>query len=303
MGDFLILALLNRRLLLLALLSCVALTSAAQGQTTTQSTTRIPSPLDTGFHQMYDLQFDAAHKTFGDYQHSHPDDPMGPVSNAAAYLFAEFDRLHVLESELFVNDDAFENRAKVVPDPNVRRLFDQDIARATTLANAALAKDPRNVNALFAKVLVAGLVGDYTALIEKKDLKALSIVKDGRAQAENLLKIDPNCYDAYIAVGVENYLLSLKPAPIRWFLHMTGAQTDKQTGLEKLSLTAANGHYLKPYARMLLAVAALRDKNEAKARELLQDLSSQYPQNRLYAKELAKLKPPTVQPPKDLGSH
>jgi hypothetical protein len=190
-----------------------------------------------------------------------------------------------------------------VPDPNVRRLFDQDIARATTLASAALAKDPRNVNALFAKVLVAGLVGDYTALIEKKDLKALSIVKDGRAQAENLLKIDPNCYDAYIAVGVENYLLSLKPAPVRWFLHMTGAQTDKQIGLEKLSLTAANGHYLKPYARMLLAVAALRDKNEAKARELLQDLSSQYPQNRLYAKELAKLKPPTVQPPKDFGSH
>ena len=154
MGDFLILALLNRRLLLLALLSCVALTSAAQGQTTTQSTTRIPSPLDTlTLHEnMNYLQFDAAHKTFGDYQHSHPDDPMGPVSNAAAYLFAEFDRLHVLESELFVNDDAFENRAKVVPDPNVRRLFDQDIARATTLANAALAKDPRNVNALFAEV-------------------------------------------------------------------------------------------------------------------------------------------------------
>ena len=60
---------------------------------------------------------------------------------------------------------------------------------------------------------MAGLVGDYTALIEKKNLKALSIVKDGRAQAENLLKIDPNCYDAYIAVGVENYLLAWSRRP------------------------------------------------------------------------------------------
>ena len=110
---------------------------------------------------MYDLQFDAAHKTFADYQRVHPDDPMGPVSDAAAYLFAEFDRLHVLESELFVNDDKYENRAKLVPDPNARRFFDNEIARATKLADAVLGKEPRNVNALFAKVLVAGLVGDY----------------------------------------------------------------------------------------------------------------------------------------------
>jgi hypothetical protein len=291
----LILSRLIRRILLFALIGFATLTFAAQ------DTALAPTPLDIGFNQMYDLQFDAAHKTFADYQRTRPEDPMGPVSNAAAYLFAEFDRLHVLESELFVNDEVFENRAKVVPDPNVRRLFDGDISRATSLADAVLAKDPRNVNALFAKVLVAGLVGDYTALIEKRDLKALSLVKEGRTQAENLLKIDPSCYDAYIAVGVENYLLSLKPAPIRWFLHMTGAQTDKQIGLEKLRLTASNGHYLKPYARMLLAVAALRDKDDVKARALLQDLSSQYPQNRLYAKELAKLKPPAP-PTKDFGS-
>lgn len=295
-GNFLILSQLIRRVFLFALLACGTLTFAAQ------DTESAPTPLDIGYHQMYDLQFDAAHKTFADYQRTRPDDPMGPVSNAAAYLFAEFDRLHVLESELFVNDDKFENRAKLVPDPNARRLFDAEIDRASSLANVVLSKDPRNVNALFAKVLVAGLVGDYTALIEKKDMKALSIVKEGRTQAENLLKIDPSCYDAYIAVGVENYLLSLKPAPVRWFLKLTGAQTDKQTGIDKLRLTAANGHYLKPYARMLLAVAALRDKDDVKARELLQDLSTQYPQNRLYAKELAKIRP-TGPPTKDFGTH
>ena len=176
----------------------------------------IPSPLDTGFDQMYDLQFGAAHQTFADYERQHPADPMGPVSDAAAYLFSEFDRLHVLESELFVNDEVFENRAHLVPDRNAKVAFDNALARATKLADAQLASDPRNSNAMLAKVLVLGLTADYTALIEKKDYKALTFVKQGRILAENLLSVDPNCYDAYIAIGVENYLLSLKPAPIRW---------------------------------------------------------------------------------------
>src|ERR1035438_10711623 len=51
------------------------------------------TPLEVGYRQMYDLQFAAAHRTFADWQNTHPDDPMGPASDAAAYLFAEFDRL------------------------------------------------------------------------------------------------------------------------------------------------------------------------------------------------------------------
>ncbi len=51
---------------------------------------------------MYNLQFADAHRTFLEWEKSHPSDPIGPASNAAAYLFSEFDRLHVLQSEFFV---------------------------------------------------------------------------------------------------------------------------------------------------------------------------------------------------------
>ncbi len=267
---------------------------------TLSSAADIPAPapqnasrlLDLGFRQMYNLQFDEAHKTFAEAHQQFPTDPLVPVSNAAAYLFAEFDRLHVLESELFVDDNAFESRGKQTPDPAVKQAFDAEMQKANTLVNAALQKNPNDSNALFAKVMSLGLMGDYTALIEKRDLKGLSYIKEGRGLAERLLQIEPTCYDAYIAVGVENYLLSLKPAPVRWFLHMTGAQTDKETGLQKLRITAAKGHYLLPYARMLLAVAALRDKQHEQARNILEGLSREFPHNHLYATELAKLKPP-----------
>ena len=59
--------------------------------------------LDAGYRQMYDLRFEEAHQTFQDYREDcSPQDPMGPVSDAAAYLFSEFDRLHILQTELFV---------------------------------------------------------------------------------------------------------------------------------------------------------------------------------------------------------
>jgi hypothetical protein len=94
-----------------------------------------PPSLNRGFQQMYNLDFTAAHATFGAYQQVHPEDPMGPVSNAAAYLFSEFDRLHILEADLFTDDHRFDNRAKLTPDPAVKAEFDKELAKSTDLAN------------------------------------------------------------------------------------------------------------------------------------------------------------------------
>jgi len=281
----------------------VALVFCATVSFSEPSPTTPPTLLEAGFRQMYNLEFSEAHKTFDEAQRQNPNDPMVPVSDAAAYLFSEFDRMHILESELFVDDNAFENRAKQSPDPKLKQAFDADMQRTNSLVDAALAKNPNDKNAMFAKLMEFGLIGDYTALIEKRDLKGLSYIKQGRELAEKLLIIDPTCYDAYIAVGVENYLLSLKPAPVRWFLHMTGAETDKETGLQKLRITAAKGHYLLPYARMLLAVAALRDHQSDQARTLLEGLSREFPHNRLYASELAKLGPSPHTTTENYGAH
>ena len=245
--------------------------------------------VEQGYRQMYNLDFDEAHKTFAAWEREHPTDPLGPASNAAAYLFAEFDRLNILHSEFFVVDSMFSHRPKVVADPKVRAAFDQELAKAEKLADDILAKSPQDTNTLFAKLLAGGLRADYEALIERRYLDSLRVTKASRQTAEKLLSIEPNYYDAYLAIGVENYLLSLKPAPVRWMLQMGGAETDRERGIQNLKLTAEKGHYLLPYARLLLAVAALRNKDKPQARELLSGLSHEFPHNRLYAQELARL--------------
>jgi len=248
---------------------------------------RAETPLETGYRQMYDLQFAEAHRTFADWESAHPDDPMGPVSDAAAYLFAEFDRLHILQSEFFTHEQHFITDHKLTPDPAAKRRFEAALDAGRRLA----ARAPRNPDCQFATILANGLYSDYMALIEKRYAASFQEMKASRTMAERLLAAHPDMYDAWIAIGVENYMLSVKSLPLRWLLRLAGGETDKAVGIQKLKLTAEKGHYLAPFAKLLLAVAALRDRDTWHARMLLQGLVREYPHNPLYAEELARLQP------------
>lgn len=239
--------------------------------------------------QMYDLKFNEAHRTLERWEESHTDDSLGPASDAAAYLFSELARLGSLESELFVDDYRFKNRKTLNPDDHVKALFNERIDQADRLADSALEKSNVDARALFVKTLTHGLRADYVALIDGRGLKALSYTKSGRVYAERLLAADPQAFDAYLGPGVENYLLSLKPIALRVLLRLTGSQVDREVGLEKLSKTATQGYYLEPFAKLLLAVAALRDNQTEKARQILTELSTRFPDNDLYSLELKRL--------------
>src|SRR5271156_147234 len=124
-----------------------------------------PNEIERGFQNMYSRQVDQAHQDFSTWERMHPDDPMGPVSQAAGFLFGEFARLDILESQLFTDDKNFEARSKLSPDPKVREQFYAAVDRGDQLADAALKLHPGDSNALFAKCLAMGLRSDYVAMI------------------------------------------------------------------------------------------------------------------------------------------
>jgi hypothetical protein len=245
--------------------------------------------LDHGFHALYDLDFDEAEKAFVAWQAQEPRNPLGPVSRASGYLFQEFERLGVLKAETFIDDQRFEQREKLAPSLELKARFDQQIAEADALADEMLARHPQSTDALLAKVLVNGLQADYVALIEKRNMAALHHTKEARRWAEHLLRVDASCHDAYLSIGAENYLVAIKPAVVRWFAKLGGARADREEGIRDLSLTAENGRFLKPFAKLLLVLAAQRDRDPATARRLLTELRQEFPNNPLYRDELSKL--------------
>jgi hypothetical protein len=242
-----------------------------------------------GWLKMYDLKFDEAHRIFGQWTQDHPADPLGPASDAAAYLFSELARLGALESELFVDDVRFANRKQLQASPQVKLHFTQQINQADHLADATLQKSPNDANALFVKSLNCGLRANYAALVDKQNLTALGFTKEGRPYGDKLLQVDPTAFDGYLGSGIENYLLSLKAAPLRILLRLTGSRIDHDKGLEQLRMTALHGYYLEPFAKLLLAVAALRDKKPEHAVELLRGLHDRFPDNGLYSAELERI--------------
>jgi len=241
--------------------------------------------LDLGYRDLYNLDFGGAHVEFAGWIQAHPEDPLGPASDAAAYLFGEFDRLRIIDVQLFADDSRFDNRSKLTPDPTVRRAFEDRAVQANRLGDAALARNSKDANALYAKTLVCGMRSNYALMIEKRDVEALSYSKQASELARKTLAVNPTLYDAHLASGVENYMLSLKIAPLRWILSLTGAGTDRAEGIRLLQVTATYGHYLAPFARMMLAVAAIRDGHPQQARDILSALSKEFPRNGLYARE------------------
>ena len=67
----------------------------------------------------------------------------------------------------------------------------------------------------------------------------------------------------------------------------------KIEGLQQLEIAAEHGHYLRPFAKILLAMAALREKKPDVARTQLSELVAEFPTNPLFASELAKVEPRT----------
>jgi hypothetical protein len=248
--------------------------------------------LDRGFSRLYDLDFPGAQKEFQSWEVENPENPMGPVSQAAGILFSEFNRLGVLEAQFYENDSAFASRKKYQPDAEQRARFEQQLSRAEALGRARLSKDPLDRDALLAMTLASGLRADYAALIEKRSMSSLRYTKESSAWADQLLAAHPTCYDGHLAGGISRYIVGSMAAPVRWLLRMGGVSGDKARGISDLQTTAAKGRLLAPFARILLAIAYVRDKDKPRARETLLALQKDFPNNHLFPLELARLEKP-----------
>ncbi|HUQ91970.1 MAG TPA: hypothetical protein VM120_09825 [Bryobacteraceae bacterium] len=243
-------------------------------------------PLDLAFDRLYRHDFSGAHAILKDYTSRNPSDPVGHSVVSAAHLFSELDRLHILESEFFGDDDRILSRKKLKPDPGVRAQLFQAIGKVRQIAGSG----PQDIQALFALCIATGVQTDYVALVEKRQMGSLSLAKESQSWAVRLLKADPKFYDAYITTGISEYLLGSVPFFVRWFVKFEQAQGSKTQAVRNLELVAANGRYFRPFAKVLLAIIHLREKRLPEAERQLRELNQEFPENPLFRRELEKVR-------------
>jgi hypothetical protein len=245
--------------------------------------------LDVGFHLLYELKPAEARAQFHAWQKSHPEDPLGSASEAASYLFEECYRQGVLTSEFFLDNKRFLGKVPLKPDPELRSAFFAADKQAQDLAQLRLKTNPDDTKALFAMSLSLGMQADYASLIDKHQVESLKMTGEADKYAKKLLAVAPEAADAYLGLGTANYVIGSLPAHKRFLLAFAGIHGDKRIGIQQLEIAATSGHYLRPFAKILLALAALREKKAEAARTQLTELVAEFPENPLFASELAKL--------------
>jgi hypothetical protein len=267
------------RIQALAAILCVSALRAAE-----------PNGIDAALERMYNQDYVASHEILDRYIATRPQDPVPYAFRASAHLFYELDRLGILESEFLTDDKQIaEKKKKLDPDPVNREKFVRAVHDVETRADAALTINPDDPQALFAMCIAQGVATDYMAFVEKKQFSSLSVAKRSNGYAQRLLKLDPKFYDAYLTAGISEYMLGSLPFFVRWFVKFDNVAGSKERGVDRLRLVAREGHYFKPFSKIMLSIIALREKRPQEAQQWLTELARDYPQNRLFRNELAKV--------------
>ena len=174
------------------------------------------------------------------------------------------------------------------PNPTRMEGFDDAVRKARALAAQRLEKTPSDPEALYALTLCAGMESDSDMILRKRNMEALKRLKEANAHAKALLAQRPDAYDAYVALGSANYIIGSLSVGFRAMLWFGGIHGDKKLGMEQVGRTVENGRYLKPFAKIMLALAARREKQNKLAQKLFHELSEEFPETPQYAIEYAK---------------
>ncbi len=273
--------------LLLGILAGRCQARAEDGPASSPGLSDVPA-LSEGFRLLYTQHFPEARETFHSWADAHPGEPFPQAAIAASYLFEELYRQGVLTSDFFLNEKRFLHGIDGKPNAVRMKDFRGALTNARALARTRLVQHPKDPEALFALTISAGMESNVYSILEKKHLDALKMIKEANRYAKELLSQRPEALDANVALGCANYIIGSLSAGTRFMLWFGDIHGDKKLGMEQMQQAADKGRYLKPFAQILLALAARREKKNELAQKLLRQLTEEFPSSTLFATEYAK---------------
>lgn len=249
----------------------------------------LSTPLEEVFARLYNFDFDRADEILDARLAARPEDHFAHGVRASSLLFRELHRLAILESEFFADDERIRDKRRLKPDPALRQRLFASLERSRAAAGAALKLNPEDADASFSMALSYGIQTDYLALVEKRQWASLGFARQSQSWAARALRANPDLHDAYLTPGISEYLIGSLPFFLRWFVRMEEIEGDKGKAAANLQRVAERGRHFGPFARILLALIYLREKQPEASHAQLARLARDYPENPLFRKELEKL--------------
>ena len=261
------------------------------------------APVDyrqSGHNHFFNLEYDEAIKDYTRLIEQDRDDPIAYNHLASAYLYKELYRLGMLESSALRGDNEFLRQKRASPDSQVKARFEQALEQGRQVAESLLARNRRNELALYALGTNYALRGNYEFIVDKAWFAALRHGSKGREFCEQVRKINPEFVDAYLVLGVYEYVVGNLPLPVKILAAIGGFHGSKEKGAAYVARVAREGNVARNDARVLLVILYRRERRPLEAARVLEGLIADFPRNYILGLELGAMYADAGQPDRAL---
>lgn len=284
------------RAVAILLLSLLMLVSAGAAQ---PSIAAKPAPAELaefdrarqeGNDALYNMDYATARERYTQMTRLAPDHPAGYVYLANNLWLEWLNQSRRLTTSTYTGGSFYEqDKDEDKVDAKRDRQFSDLINQALKVTQARLRSNPKDAEALYYQASAYGLRAGYDTTVKRSFVRAMGDANDSIAIQKKVLKADPDYVDAYMSIGLYEYVIDSLPFFWRSMARIAGLKGSKKKGIEHLELVTQKGKYAADDARVLLIGLYTKEHQPERALELISQLATKYPRNYLFGIERAAM--------------
>jgi hypothetical protein len=243
----------------------------------------------------YNIDYAGAREKYEEIRKRLPQHPAGDLYLATLIWLEHLYKSRRLQTSLYKNDSSFyagaekareESEGDAV-DPAVDRAFRDRMAQAKTKALALVSRNKDDADALFYLGSYYGVMAGYEASVARKFFGAIRNGSRCVDAHKKVLKLKPDYYDAYLSVGMYDYIVGSLPFAYKAIATIAGIRGNKERGIERLQTVVQKNADSADDARVLLLAVYQNEERYEDSLAILEHLSGKYPRSYLVRLEKA----------------
>ncbi len=236
---------------------CLVCVFGVINKTNAQDYSNLHKLIQEGINSIYDIDFPAALDKFQQAKSLAPNDMRGPFFESTVYFWKAMFNTNKNDYETYLDHS------------------DKIIKRCEDATDA----NPDDLDAQFYMGWTYTIRATLIYLIDQNVIKAASDVKDGNKALTFVIEKNPAYYDAYLGLGIYNYMLGMIPRKLKFLTDILGFKGDREAGKKQLTLASEKGTYTTTEAKFYLTLLSWREENYTAAEDYASQLINLYPKS------------------------
>lgn len=243
-----------------------------------------------GFDAVYNIDYKTARERFLQMTKIAPDHPAGYVYLANNLWLETLFQSRRLTTSVYTGGSFYvQDKSEDQVDQKRDREFNELIKQALAATRARLVRDSKDVEALYYNASALGIRAAYGTSVKRSFTRSIGDANDSIQLQRQVIKLDPEYIDAYLSIGLYEYVIDSLPFGWRVLARFAGLKGSKTKGIEHLELVTRRGKLTADDARVVLLGIYSKENQLDRALEVISYMAKMYPRNYLFGIERASM--------------